>query len=31
MAMGNEELCERDGDVGAAGGRSNKDKRGIKT
>jgi len=31
MAMGNKELSERNGDVGASGGRSNKGQRGIKT
>ena len=31
MAIDNEEQCERDGDVGAAGGGSNKGQCGIKT
>ena len=30
-AMGNEEWCKRDGDVGTAGGGSDKGQRGIKT
>ena len=30
-AMGNKERCKRDGDVGAAGGGSDKRQRGIKT
>ena len=31
MAMGNKERCKRDGNVGAAGGGSDKHQRGIKT